>query len=293
MAWNASGREADALPTCEAAQTRRGRFAPRALFSALALTAIGWGVARFVHLGKPLPRADEPPAKAVGEREKTPRRDGIPRDTSGPSRVLDMGRAVVREGAGDADTPRRRTWAQLYGRGVAVTNDLSGGRSRYEIGKRRSENELVFLACAPVGTMVVGDTAYDGDFIRDLHAALDEETPVDPEDDAARTAMKGRLAAVKAELRSLREKGADLAEVLRQTRSELQDLGVYKFQIERLVVDFQDGPDERSDEDIESFVRAANLMLEEKGIEPFHFNAVTREILKHKPMMDDLQGDGP
>lgn len=293
MAWNGSGQVADVQPMCATAQTRRGWSVPRALFATLALAAIGGGVAWFAHLGKPLSRADEPSAKVIADRARTNRRVGVPRDTSAPSLASGKGHHAVREEARGADTPKRRTWAQLYGRGVPVTNDFSGGKSRYEIGKRRSENELVFLACAPVGTMVIGDTDYDGDFIRDLHAALDEETATTPEDDATHAAMKSRLAAVKAELRSLREKGVDLAEVLRQTRSELQDLGVYKFQIERQIVDFQDEPGEKSDGDVESFVRAANLMLEEKGIEPFHFNAVTREILKHKPMMDDRQEDEP
>jgi len=245
--------------------------------------AVAWFSCRDDRGADPLKSADEAaPRDVAAAAPRLLESDNSPASSPTP-RADDKGELT-------SEVPARKvTWSQLYGCGVAVTNDFTGGKSGYAISKRRSENELLFLTCAPVGTMIIGDTDYDDAFVADLKAALNEETAIDPEDGEDRAALKSQLAAVKKELKHLLAQGGDLAEVLSQTRAELQDLGVYKSQIEQQIVDFQNEGDEKTAEDVEAFVSAANLMLEEKGIEPFHFNAVTKEILKHKPVSINLE----
>lgn len=287
MAWNGSARRQETSGTgAWLRPPARRAWAARGLPWGVAMLFLGGAVAWFScrddRAPDPLRSADKGAPRIVAV--APPRHAGSESHAPRPAPHADD------KGELSSEAPARKaTWAQLYGRGVAVTNDFAGGRSKYEISKRRSENELLFLTCAPVGTLIVGDADYDDAFIADLKAALNEETTIDPEDGEERAALKRQLAAVKKELRQLLAQGGDLAEVLSQTRAELQDLGVYKSQLERQIVDFQNEGEEKTDEDVEAFVMAANLMLEEKGIEPFHFNAVTKEILKHKPVGIDLE----
>ena len=284
MAWNGSARKQGTCGTGtpHRMSPRRGRatrWLPWGVAALFLGGAVAWLSCRDDRGADSLKSADKDASRLVAA--------AAPRllESDGPA----SSPAPRADGKGEwtSEAPARKgkaTWSQLYGRGVAVTNDFTGGKSRYEISKRRSENELLFLTCAPVGTTIIGNTDYDDAFVADLKAALNEETTIDPEDGEERVALKRQLAAVKKELRHLLAQGGDLAEILSQTRAELQDLGVYKSQLEQQIVEFQNEGDEKTDEDVEAFVMAANLMLEEKGIEPFHFNAVTKEILKHKPV---------
>lgn len=162
------------------------------------------------------------------------------------------------------------------------TNSVSAVRSRIEFFKHRSESELAFLTCVPLGTPIIGSRDFDDDFVADLKASLKEEIVIEPDDPDDIAYYKDAVIQVKKELKELLDRGEDVVEVLNETRRELQKMGVYKQQIE-LMVQKAERENDLTDDDMQDLISAANAMLEDKGVEPFEFNPITRAIIKRKP----------
>jgi len=157
-------------------------------------------------------------------------------------------------------------------------------RGNYEIFNHRSENMIAALVCAPVGTQIVGGPNFDDGFMQDLAAALVDKIEISPDDDEQTRYYKESVIAAKKELQALLKSGGDVREELIRTRKELQDLGVYKNQLEAEIGRMQRDPDNAlSESDVGDLLEAANKMLKEKGIEPFEFNSLTKTIIRRKP----------
>lgn len=168
-----------------------------------------------------------------------------------------------------------------------ITNKVTQSvRSRYDVFEHRVESELAFLACMPLGTMVIGNRDFDEQFMRELGEALDDEITISDDDTDEARYYKQTVIDLKKELGSMLKNGEDVAAALSQTRKELQDLGVYKTQLEIELNRFMSNGEDVSEQDVEDFVNAANIMLKEKGIEPFEFNSLTRTIMRHRPLFN-------
>ena len=172
------------------------------------------------------------------------------------------------------------------------TNKTKTVRGRYAYSKNRAENELAILSCLPVGTPVIGSRDYDETFMADLQQALIEKTEILPDDPEDVKYYKESVIATKKQLREMLKSGEDIQKVLTDTRKQLQDLGVYKMQLEREIGKLQreaekESGSELTDDEVKDFVKAANKMLESKGIEPFEFNDLTMSIMHRKPFPTD------
>lgn len=186
----------------------------------------------------------------------------------------------------------------------AVTNDLGNGMKSVIVnGKEtivvappsgpalgidkfefRSERQLAFLACLPVGTLVLGDEDYHTEeFKKDMEKALVNKIEILPDDDEETRYYKQSVIDVKKQLVQMLKKGEDIFDALTETRKELQQLGIYKMELEGEINKLREDDGKMTDDEVESLVEAANKMLEAKGIEKFHFNKLTQEIIKTKP----------
>lgn len=172
------------------------------------------------------------------------------------------------------------------------TNSVAAVRSRIEFFKHRCESELAFLTCIPLGTPIIGSRVFDDDFVADLKESLQEEIVIEPDDPDDIAYYKDAVIQVKKELKDLLDRGEDVVEVLNETRRELQKMGVYKQQIE-LMVQKTERENDLTDDDMQDLITAANAMLEDKGVEPFEFNPLTRTIIKRKPFPkpEDIETD--
>lgn len=168
-------------------------------------------------------------------------------------------------------------------RPIVLTNRIVVSKSRYEVFDHPSEEELCLLSTMPIGTLVIGNREYDEEFMKDLQQAMVEKIEIAPDDPEDVRYYKESVIAMKKEIAQLLKSGADIAKVLTETRNELQKLGVYKLELEQAVDEFRNADNECSDEEVEAIVKKANEMLKEKGIEPFEFNSLTREIIKRNP----------
>ena len=172
-----------------------------------------------------------------------------------------------------------------------ITNRLFQAKSRYQVFDHQSENELAFLACMPVGTLVIGSRDYDEDFMKDLEKAMVNKIEIKPDDAEDVKWYKQSVIDMKKQLREMLKNGDDIAAALTNTRKELQKLGVYKAQLEAEIHELQAHGENVTDDDVEDFVKAANVMLKEKGIEPFEFNPLTKTIISRLPFPDPNEPD--
>ncbi len=256
--------------------------AKRGLVAGLIVVALACGVAWYFggRMGdKPEPRA----AESVIEQPKT---NAVPKRAvpAKPVLVTNAVKKVVPPPAPKANDkppePPKKVRLTITGRPVRmITNHVARVKGKYEIFKARSDNHLSTYLTAPFGTMFVGDLKYDESFLEDFKKSLEEPIEIEPGDSDEIRDVKERVAAAKAELKKMYEKGEDVCAVFQQTREELQKLGRYKATLESQLRDIQSDKT-MTDQDVADFVAAANKMLEENGIAPISVSDFTREVLK-------------
>lgn len=177
-------------------------------------------------------------------------------------------------------TLHERLAKRKFGVGNTVhTTRVDRVKSEYEIFKHRSENHLAFLANVPLGTSVIGNKKYTPRFMDDLRKALEEDIVISPDDTEQIRGIKQSVIEVKRELKRLIANGEDIPKILTETFNEIQKMGTIKKDLEKEIRK-ANRDSTMTDDDMELLVKAANQMLEEKGISPINYNPLTRKILR-------------
>lgn len=143
----------------------------------------------------------------------------------------------------------------------------------------RSEYEIATLLTVQPGQSLHGRREYDEAFKQDFTASLLEPIQYDESDDEQARELKAAVEEQKHDLAQRVKDGEDLGTILTEARAELQRLASYKRDVQRLIVE-QLRDAENSDEDIEDVVQAANMMLENQGIEPIKAGGLLRGRLR-------------
>lgn len=141
--------------------------------------------------------------------------------------------------------------------------------------KHRSENMIGGLLSIRPGSAVAGTEVYNHKaFLEDFLESCKEPVEYLDTDTPQERALKQEVELVKQELLERFRNGEDIAEILSETRSELQRLGeVSKLMQDEIRNALRDGS--LSDEDVEDYVRAANIVLESKGANPISINPLS------------------
>ena len=141
--------------------------------------------------------------------------------------------------------------------------------------KHRSENMIGGLLSIRPGSAVAGTEVYNHKaFLEDFLESCKEPVEYLDTDTPQERALKQEVELVKQELLERFRNGEDIAEILSETRSELQRLGeVSKLMQDEVRNALRDGS--LSDEDVEDYVRAANIVLESKGANPISINPLS------------------
>lgn len=163
-----------------------------------------------------------------------------------------------------------------------VTNNLQHTRSKYSIFKHRSENEIARLLFLKPGDNLIGTPNYSGALRDDLLNSLEEKILIYPDDTEEIKLIKQHVIEAKTNLKAAHEKGEDIAQIMLEARKECQELARYK---RLLTQNIFAAIAEDSNADIDSYIEAANQMLEEKGIAPLHLGPIS----KVKFQMEELQ----
>lgn len=161
------------------------------------------------------------------------------------------------------------------------TNDTTrtAPKEKYEIFDHHCDNSLACLLTMTPGDTLVGDVMYERWFVKDFLKSLETPIIVTKDDTPEQAELKRAVIAAKIDLKARHDAGEDIAQVMRETRAELQKMAAYKAQVrDQLYQLKRDGI--MSDADMEGYVEAANKMLEQKGIAPLKFGPLVRRNLK-------------
>ncbi len=141
--------------------------------------------------------------------------------------------------------------------------------------KTRAENEIYRLIKIEPGETLFGERRYDEHFEAEYLKSLETPIVIEDEDDEDTVAAKKAMIAVKEEINERMKNGETLAEILTETKSELKRLADIKRMIRaELIESIKSG--DCTEKDVENYLNAANMILEEKGIAPIKENAIIR-----------------
>lgn len=172
-----------------------------------------------------------------------------------------------------------------------VTNAMSRAKLEHEIFKYSYQNELADYLSAMPGTTYVGEMRYDDDFVKEVVETMSLPIEDDKNDTEDQRALREHMRQVMKELREAVDKGEDVKEIFKLTREEMQNLGIYKMQLKQELDKIYSNPD-MTDADLDDALKAANMMLENKGIAPLEMSEFSREILKNAKDMSGEVANG-
>ena len=160
-----------------------------------------------------------------------------------------------------------------------VTNGLHRTKPPYQIFKYGYQNELASYLSVPPGTSFVGEFHYSDRWLKEvletMSLPIEDDENDTPEQRALRAQMRDMMKIIQEEV----AKGTDIAQLFKDTRREMQDLGRYRQTLETEIKKIYNDT-EMTDQDVEDSIDAANKMLEAKGIEPLKFGRFAKEIIK-------------
>ncbi len=174
---------------------------------------------------------------------------------------------------------RKWTAKHLPPSGYTNNTSLTEAPPEFAIFNTAAENEIACLLTLEPGEAIVDIPTYSDQFKREFYEGLKTPIQFNDEDSEYQRELKEMMIEARIEMKRQIDAGADLGEILTEAREELQDLARYKS-----MLSFQLGEIENdtnmSDQDLEDFVKAANEMLEAKGIAPIELGYIAKMRLK-------------
>ena len=161
-----------------------------------------------------------------------------------------------------------------------VTNDVSRTSvSKYEIFEYHCDNEIAcFLTMTP-GEGLVGDPRYNGSFKAEFLKSLETPIVIGPDDDEYTRNLKKAVLDTKIQLKAALDRGEDIEQIMLDTRREMQDLHNYKRLLQNELSEYRQR-EGVTDDDVEDFIKAANIMLAEREIAPLKVGPITRKRME-------------
>lgn len=178
---------------------------------------------------------------------------------------------------------QKMKWSIHHRAPAAYTNDtsLTELQPAYAIFDTRSDNSIAALLTVPPGTAAVGDPEYERWFTRDFLKSLETPIIITKDDTPEEAQLKRDVIATKIDLKARYDAGEDIAEIMKNTREELQRLSVYKAEIESAFREMVGKPG-LTEQDVDDFINSANIMLDSKGIAPMTFGPLAKRRLLRK-----------
>ena len=164
-----------------------------------------------------------------------------------------------------------------------ITNDTSRTEAppQYAIFNHVSENEIACLLTIEPGMTLVGEPSYGKHFVEDFMKSCETPIVVTEDDTPEQAELKRLMNETKIDLRQRMADGEDLGQILRDTRQEYVRLAEYKQTLEHELNELKKN-NSLSMDDIDDFVKAANKLLDAKGIAPIKMTPITRRMLMRR-----------
>lgn len=164
-------------------------------------------------------------------------------------------------------------------RGLKKISSASYPRSKYSIFPNATDNELAALLMLKPGDSLIGGPIRYPDYKKSFLKSL--ETPiVVKEDDADEIKdLKRAVLDARKSLKQALDEGQDITEIIKSAYDQAHELATYKEEVDRQVKAVAKEGD-YTDDELNDIIKAANAMLEKKGIAPIRPNPLTRARLK-------------
>jgi len=162
-----------------------------------------------------------------------------------------------------------------------VTNNCALTKGKYEIFKHSAENTIAALLTIKAGDTIIGEPDYQGSFAESLRRSLQEDIKIEESDTPEQAELKRAVIEAKQELKKVMDRGEDVEQIILDSRRECQELARAKQMMMADVYDFVD-KDAVTKEDVETYVEAANMLLESKGIAPIERSTLVDIKLRHR-----------
>lgn len=143
--------------------------------------------------------------------------------------------------------------------------------------KHSADRQIASLIMHRPGDKISGSPDYKGSFVRNFLKSYENPFMIEPGDTPEQKELKKAVAEVKGDLKARYEAGEDIAQLMIDTRKNLRELASYKREIEKEVTRLS-REEGTTAADVEDFVKAANKMLEDRGIHPMGISG----LLKHQ-----------
>ena len=156
-----------------------------------------------------------------------------------------------------------------------ITNGLNRVKTLEEqVFKNPSDVEIAWLLNTDPGEQLVGDYDYSRHFEKRFLEAADKSIEISAEDSDEVKALKQAVIDARKDLMTRYKLGEDIAQVMADTRKELQEIGLYREELKEQVRKIAKENDGKfTEHDYEDCISAVNKMLEERGAKPIQMPA--------------------
>lgn len=143
---------------------------------------------------------------------------------------------------------------------------IFGQKGAADFLRHSSERQIAGVALKEPGTLFIIQPTFDERFNRDFINAMVDKIEINEDDSEEVRAIKEDVTAAKKEIAAIcKKEGKKPSEVMNELAASMYELGRYRQTLEAEISKVRDNPD-CSDADFEDFVKAANLMLKNKGM---------------------------
>ena len=165
-----------------------------------------------------------------------------------------------------------------------VTNNNVRAKGSWAIFKHASENVIAATISVEPGQILVGTPHFNGNFTRSFLRSLTDPIVVNEDDPPERRMLKLAVIEAKKQLKEAYDHGEDIEKIILDSREECQRLAQYRQQLKSTA--FREANRAESEQEADDVLKAANILLESKGIAPLDSNPLTRIKLR---MMNNQQ----
>lgn len=247
----------------------------RGVVAGLAVVAIAVGAFLFLNREQPKEQAEREDRKPAKIAEATPAKPAAPAAAKPetpkplpPQRIGETrdGKVLLPDGT-------------LH----VVKGVITSGVARVSLIDRTFKHDtdcmLAHLLTVEPGEGFVGDSEsiYSG-FEKEFLKALDDPIVYDKDDSDYVKELKAGVMAMRQELKDARARGESIERILIDTRDQLQQLGLYRQELEEQVLKMSE--DGMTQQDYDDLTAAANKMLEERGSKPLELPSTVKHAVR-------------
>lgn len=280
------GKGNDKSATARSGRRTTGKVA---ILSALVIAALVGGVLWWSNVHEetriPIERPSKPKAEKPNTKSAEPRkptRTNVTAQVQGdtPLKVIT---APTKKDNGEYVDERgiRRTANGLRIRTGEPARKIKLGYEAHRRFKNMCDEHIAGLLEIVPGRMVFGRMEFGKKFVEDFKASLNDKIEILDTDSEYDKQLKRDVIATREELKAAMQRGEDIGKLLTDARNQLQEIGRYREELKKRFYEYRKEGTHTAEE-LQDFVKAANVMLEEQGAKPIKLSSLLLRNLKEQ-----------